>query len=94
MCGPACADTWVKSEYMSSIPGYVWPRNPKRARRSSRTARAASTHSPIAAHAGSPSSSVPVIVRYGIRARVNAPASSGTQHAEQFASHSPVVIAS
>ena len=55
---------------------------------------AASTHSAIAAQAGSPSSSVPVTVRYGIRARVNAPASSGTQHAEQFASHSPVVIAS
>ena len=32
--------------------------------------------------------------RYGIRARVNAPASSGTQQAEQLASHSPVVMAS
>ena len=58
-----------------------------------RTAAAASTQSRIASQAGSPSSSVPVTVRYGMRARVNAPASSGTQQAEQFASHSPVVIA-
>ena len=58
------------------------------------TARAASSHSRSASQAGSPSSSVPVTVRYGIRARVNAPAISGTQQAEQLASHSPVVIAS
>ena len=57
---------------------------PRRRRRPSRA---------IASQAGSPSSSVPVTVRYGMRARVNAPASSGTQQAEQFASHSPVVIA-
>jgi hypothetical protein len=84
----------VKSEYMSSIPGYVWPRKPMRAERRLRTAYAASTQSRIASHAGSPSTSVPVTVRYGTRARVNAPASSGTQQAEQFASHSPVVIPS
>ena len=59
------------------------------ARRARRRAIRAST-----SQAGSPSSSVPVTVRYGMRARVNAPASSGTQQAEQFASHSPVVIAS
>ena len=59
-----------------------------------RTARAASSHSRKTSQAGSPSSSVPVTVRYGIRARVNAPAISGTQQAEQLASHSPVVIAS
>ena len=41
-----------------------------------------------------PKHGVPVTVRYGIRARVNAPAISGTQHAEQLASHSPVVICS
>ena len=55
---------------------------------------AASSHSPSTPQAGSPSRSVPVTVRYGMRARVNAPAISGTQQAEQFASHSAVVIAS
>ena len=43
-----------------------------RARRSPRTARAASSQSCRTAQAGSPSSRVPVTVRYGIRARVNA----------------------
>ena len=60
-------------------------RRPPRPRRPTRA---------ISSQAGSPSTSVPVTVRYGMRARVNAPASSGTQQAEQFASHSPVVIAS
>ena len=74
------------------MPGYVWPRKPMRAVRRSRTADAASSHSPSTSQAESPSRSVPVTVRYGIPARVNAPASSGTQQAEQLASHSPVVI--
>ena len=45
-CAPVCACTCVKSEYMSSIPGYVWPRKPMRAR-AQRCARraAASTQS-------------------------------------------------
>ena len=65
-----------------------------RASRRLRTACVASSHSRSTSQAGSPSTSVPVTVRYGMRARVNAPAISGTQQAEQFASHSPVVIAS
>ena len=64
-----------------------------RAVRRLRAAYAASNHSLRTPQAGSPSRSVPVTVRYGIRARVNAPAISGTQHAEQLASHSAVVIA-
>ena len=42
---PVWACTCVKSEYMSSIPGYVWPRKPMRAVRRSCTACAASSHS-------------------------------------------------
>ena len=53
---------------------------------------AARTQSAIFAHARSSSSIVPATVSYGIRARVNAPASSGTQQAAQLASHSPVPV--
>jgi hypothetical protein len=70
----------------------VWPRKPIRDRRSARATPAARTHAPILLHARSSSSIVPATVSYGIRARVNAPASSGTQHAAQFASHSPVPV--
>ena len=66
--------------------------NPSRARRSDRATPAARTHAPIFSHARGSSSIVPATVSYGIRARVNAPAISGTQHAAQFASHSAVSI--
>ena len=63
-----------------------------RAERRPLTARAAASQSPSASHVGSPSSSVPVTILQGIRARAKAPAISGTQQAEQLASHSAVVI--
>ena len=64
--------------------------NPSRARRSERAAPAARTHAPILSQARGSSSIVPATVSYGIRARVSAPAISGTQQAAQLASHSPV----
>ena len=67
---------------------------PIRADRRLCTALAASSHSRSTSQAGSSSRSVPVTNLYGIRARVRAPAISGTQHAEQLASHSAVVIRS
>src|SRR3954454_8933169 len=65
---------------------------PIRERRRARATPAARTQAPIFAHARSSSSIVPATVSYGIRARVNAPAISGTQHAAQVASHSPVAV--
>ncbi len=63
-----------------------------RDRRSARATPAARTHAAIFAQARSSPSIVPATVSYGMRARVNAPASSGTQHAAQLASHSPVPV--
>ena len=66
------------------------PRKPIREPRSARATPAARTQAPIFSHARSSPSIVPATVSYGIRARVNAPAISGTQQAAQLASHSPV----
>ena len=70
----------------------MWPRKPIRERRSARATAAARTQAAIFAHARSSSSIVPATVSYGMPARVHAPAISGTQHAAQLASHSPVSV--
>ena len=62
-----------------------------RARRSAATARAASNHSATSRHGLSPAS-VPETTWKGMRARANAFEISGTEHTEQFASHSPVSV--
>ena len=60
-CAPIWAWTCVKSEYMSSIPGYVCPRKPMRAdRRPLDGARRVEPLAQGAPRPGSPSRSVPV----------------------------------
>ena len=55
---------------------------------------AARTHSPMMPHARGSLRSMPETTLNWMRARANALLISGTQHAQQLASHSPVVMLS